>query len=86
MPLPRTLFNYLPLKRGQIRLLQPSINTNDITWSLTTVSLQGQYFDALSYCWGDQSQTFSHVCNDQELLIHQNLKAALPYLVRCHKG
>ncbi|KAI1130854.1 heterokaryon incompatibility protein-domain-containing protein [Nemania abortiva] len=80
MSQPRAPFRYTPLKQGQIRLLQPPTNADDVSWSLITVSLHERDFDALSYTWGDQSCRCSFICNDQEFLISQNLKSALPYL------
>lgn len=85
-------FTYDPLRPGEIRLLYISTLADEAVWCLRTISLHSQQsethvaFDALSYTWGDLSQTFTFICNDQELRIHHNLKDALPYLAKRHSS
>lgn len=77
-------FNYTPLQPGCIRVLRPAIELNgDLTWTMDAIQLgDDEPFDALSYVWGDQSQTLPFVCNSQEFRIHHNLSNALPYLAK----
>lgn len=81
-------FVYDPLRPGEIRVLYASTEAGDFVWHLRTTRLLTQQsethvaFDALSYTWGDLSQTFPFICNNQELRVHHNLKQALPYLAR----
>ncbi|KAI9692699.1 MAG: hypothetical protein M1820_009450 [Bogoriella megaspora] len=82
----REPFTYIPLKAGDIRLLHVSIVAGEAVWCLKTTSLQTNEtqvaFDALSYTWGDLTDTFPIICNNQELRVHRNLRDALPYLAR----
>lgn len=81
-------FVYTLLQPGEIRLLYPVVQCEKDSWSLKAVRLDSHElqnsveFDALPYMWGDQSHTFTFVCNGRELSIHQNLKDALPHLAR----
>ncbi|KAI2625606.1 heterokaryon incompatibility protein-domain-containing protein [Hypoxylon sp. NC1633] len=77
-------FNYTPLQPGCIRVLRPDIELNgDTTWTMDAIQLEeDRPFDALSYVWGDQSQTFPFICNNQEFRIHHNLSNALPCLAK----
>ncbi|KAL1850694.1 hypothetical protein Daus18300_012837 [Diaporthe australafricana] len=87
-------FTYSPLGPGQIRLLTPRIDNSDsLTWKLDSVQLlEGERkkesetvtrcdYDALSYTWGTQDETFPITCNGQTLRVHKNLHDALPCLV-----
>ncbi|TPX14639.1 uncharacterized protein E0L32_005331 [Thyridium curvatum] len=82
---------YTPLKDGEIRLLfMDSISPGGVTWSLRPVSLldsnqssESVEFDALSYAWGNQHNTFPFMLSDgRELQIHENLHDAMPCLAR----
>ncbi|ETS79807.1 hypothetical protein PFICI_07336 [Pestalotiopsis fici W106-1] len=84
-------FEYEPLGSGEIRLLTPVTRESDTQvpqWRLQTVCLLDlgdgglKGFDALSYTWGDLSETFPLVCNNQTLRVHKNLYEALPFLAR----
>ncbi|KAI9692206.1 MAG: hypothetical protein M1822_006436 [Bathelium mastoideum] len=83
-------FKYSPLRLGEIRLLYVSSLANETIWSLRPIRLppkrpEKQHevaFDALSYTWGDLSDKSSLICNNQELMIHRNLKDALPFLAK----
>lgn len=82
-------YQYRSLQQGEIRLLHSTIDDSDeVTWSLKTTQLDDTLnrlpmaFDALSYTWGDQAQTFSLLCDGAVLHIHHNLNEALPYLAR----
>ncbi|KAI3332839.1 hypothetical protein F4824DRAFT_503620 [Ustulina deusta] len=74
MPQQRASSIYTPLKYGETRLLQQSMDADAIVWFLNTVWLHDRDVDALSYTWRDQSHTLSSVCNGQEPLIHRSLK------------
>jgi hypothetical protein len=73
-------FPYSPLGNGEIRLLYLYWVANEIIGFLKTVKLDQVDFDALSYAWGNSSQTHSFNCNNHVLQIHHNLHEALPYL------
>lgn len=82
-------FHYEPLRSGEIRLLTPvASDSQRPQWRLQTAGLRdlkalgNEGFEALSYTWGDPSETFPLICNDQKLLIHKNLHDALPFLAR----
>jgi hypothetical protein len=76
-------FSYSPLAPGTIRLLvaDPHSHSAGHAWQLQTVHLDGKLqFDALSYTWGPQDQTFPISLNGQCAYVHHNLHTALPYL------
>ncbi|KAI1327249.1 heterokaryon incompatibility protein-domain-containing protein [Xylariaceae sp. FL0255] len=79
---------YNPLRDNEIRLLSSQVDGDQVTWSLSQVSLDEAgdshvlKFDALSYVWGDLTHMFDLVLGNQKLQIHQNLHEALPYLAR----
>jgi hypothetical protein len=77
-------FLYRALKVGEIRLLRPASDHDGYTWSMEIVSLEAVEleFDALSYTWGSQKETYSIVCNNRSMRVHHNLYSALPYLAR----
>jgi hypothetical protein len=77
-------FDYTPLATGEIRLLVPDhASENGLYWQLQTVRLDTEPdFDALSYTWGSQADTYSISCNHRQLQVHHNLFVALPYLAR----
>lgn len=82
-------FHYEPLRSGEIRLLTPvASDSQRPQWRLQTAGLRdlkalgNEGFEALSYTWGDPSETFPLICNDQKLLMHKNLHDALPFLAR----
>jgi hypothetical protein len=80
---------YSPLQPGEVRLLYGDTLDDKCTrWNLRTTQLEPSTtkqrhvseFDALSYTWGDLTETFSFVCDTRELRIHRNLRDALPFL------
>lgn len=75
---------YTHLAPGQIRLLTPLHHSIGTVWQLRTFSLDDTElnFDALSYTWGSQAETFPIVCNEKLFFVHHNLYSALPYLAR----
>lgn len=84
---------YSQLSSDQIRLLAPQFDdAGNLTWKLESVQLptgdaDGETvtlcdYDALSYTWGAQDQTFHINCNGQALGVHRNLNSALPFLAR----
>ncbi|KAI0189680.1 heterokaryon incompatibility protein-domain-containing protein [Astrocystis sublimbata] len=87
---------YKPLQAGEVRLLYFDNGGDDqpkvLGWCLRTIHMdltashQNQnnlpVFDALSYTWGDLSETIPFVCDGRELHIHRNLRDALPHLAR----
>lgn len=75
------VFNYHPLAAGEIRVLVPN-SADGLSWTLKVSGLTDLSFDALSYCWGPQAETFPIRCNDHQLRVHYNLHTALPYLAR----
>lgn len=82
-------FAYSQLAAREIRLLIPDSSTpeNGCSWLLKTVSLDSDtHFDALSYAWGPQAETFSIACNQRQLQVHHNLYNALPYLARRYRA
>src|SRR5690242_8932242 len=78
------LFSYQPLASGQIRLLMPTGDEEEPSWTMESFDLDdGIKFDALSYVWGAQDEEMYPVkCNDQRHYVHRNLFMALPYLAR----
>lgn len=83
-------FVYTPLQPGEIRLLYPDLQKNgSLHWLLKIAQLEDKLgqrtsieYEALSYTWGNLSQTYPIVCNNQELQVHHNLNIALPFLAR----
>lgn len=78
-------FVYHPLADGEIRILVPD-TPDGLSWTLRASTLDGLDFDALSYCWGPQAETFPISCNGYQLRVHHNLYSALPYLARRRSG
>lgn len=78
-------FIYHPLAAGQVRVLVPQ-SADGLSWKLEVSSLPDLNFDALSYCWGPQTETYPINCNNHQLHVHHNLHIALPYLVRRQLG
>jgi hypothetical protein len=82
-------FIYGKLPAGTIRLLTPEPITNsrgqptEYAWRMQIASLSDKeiHFDALSYVWGSQDETFLLSLDEKFLRVHHNLYAALPYLV-----
>lgn len=83
-----SLFTYEPLALGQIRLLMPTDNDEELSWTMKVVNLDDEIqFEALSYVWGPQNQeTFPIRCNNQRHYVRRNLSVALPYLARRNKN
>ncbi|KAI1733813.1 heterokaryon incompatibility protein-domain-containing protein [Xylaria scruposa] len=83
-------YAYIPLQPGEVRLLyhHKDVLGNSTGWHLKTVQVEPPSssstsvpeFDALSYTWGDLTETFSFICDARELRIHRNLYDALPFL------
>ncbi|KAF2118129.1 heterokaryon incompatibility protein-domain-containing protein [Lophiotrema nucula] len=83
------LYKYQPLDSGHIRVLTltSGSNTHDCTGSIQHISLKSRSslparFTALSYTWGDQTETFPFNCDGQDLPVRENLKDALRRLSR----
>ena len=81
-----TPFAYKDLPSGCIRLLTPDLSddADGYSWRLEVVPL-GQpdlAFEALSYVWGPQDETYAIRCNGKALHVHYNLFTALPFLSR----
>jgi hypothetical protein len=74
---------YSPLETHDIRLLTIiSIEGSHIVCRLDTYPCWlAPEFDALSYCWGLDTDTASITCNNRQLEIRQNLYGALKYLL-----
>lgn len=78
-------FEYTALAPGEIRLLVPdTTGDNDgLSWTIQHIALASEpKFEALSYTWGPQIDTYPISCNRRLLRIHHNLHSALPYLAR----
>jgi hypothetical protein len=78
-------FEYTALAPGEIRLLVPdTTGDNDgLSWTMQHIALDSEpRFEALSYTWGSQIDTYPISCNRRLLRIHHNLHNALPYLAR----
>lgn len=78
---------YSPLMEGEIRLLYSDCSRGEISWSLRVAQLtnaesQRTAYDALSYTWGDLSDTIPFLCNGRIFNIHKNLHDALPFVAR----
>jgi hypothetical protein len=80
--LEQTLFTYTPLPPRFIRLLYPEEKGNGLSWRVKTANSDDQNckFDALSYTWGPQNETFPISPNGCRAAVHNNLYTALPYL------
>jgi hypothetical protein len=84
--LPLLIYGKLP--PGTIRLLTPepvpisSEQPSGYAWRMQIASLSDEdiQFDALSYVWGPQDETFPISLDGKFLHIHHNLYTALPYL------
>ena len=77
-------YTYESLKPGEIRLLKPANPDDGLSWTIEIASIDAASleFDALSYTWGSQSQTFPIACNGLAMRVHHNLHTTLPYLAR----
>ena len=78
-------FEYTALAPGEIRLLVPVTTGNNegLSWTIQHIALDSEpKFEALSYTWGPQIDTYPISCNRRLLRIHHNLYSALPYLAR----
>jgi hypothetical protein len=78
-------FEYSPLLPGNIRVLSPDSKgiSPGSAWRLDTVRLDDHVkFDALSYTWGSQDNTFPISINSRCFRVHHNLFSALPYLAK----
>lgn len=75
------LFRYEDRLEGQnirlIRLLKTKPDSSRLEIKLETHPLDGTEFDALSYVWGDQSETREIICNEMRFQIGVNLYEAL---------
>ena len=81
----RNLFTYEPLNDSlqEIRLLsiRTEIESTDVEYRLEPTSLvDGSTYEALSYTWGDISDSSLIILNDQPFSITQNLAKALQHL------
>ncbi|KAJ8116079.1 hypothetical protein OPT61_g2429 [Boeremia exigua] len=78
-----TFFNNIPLKQVdapkiQLLVLEPGAAESDITCRLIHVErLWRTRYEALSYCWGDESITRQLHCSGIPLVVHVNLHDAL---------
>jgi hypothetical protein len=85
---PAHLFSYstCTLTDGDIRLLEPTDEADGLHWSIRAAPVDdpAPEYDAISYVWGSNLQTFPIVCNEP-LLVHGNLCSALPFLARRYK-
>ncbi|KAH7092431.1 heterokaryon incompatibility protein-domain-containing protein [Paraphoma chrysanthemicola] len=85
---PSTLppFTYSSLAAGSIRLLvsSKSEDPDGYVWSLRVAHLDDEdlQFDALSYVWGSQVDTYPIIVDSKCARVHHNLYMALPYLVQ----
>jgi hypothetical protein len=78
-------FEYTALAPEEIRLLVPdTTGDNDgLSWTMQHIALDSEpRFEALSYTWSSQIDTYPISCNRRLLRIHHNLHNALPYLAR----
>lgn len=77
-------YEYKDLGPGEIRLLRPDTHYGSAAWTLDIVSLGSAVldFDALSYTWGSQLETYPIVCNRKSMRVHHNLYSALPFLAQ----
>jgi hypothetical protein len=57
-------YTYTALNCGEIRLLKPADTCSGHAWNMEIVSLDAAEleFDALSYTWGSQNETYPIVC------------------------
>jgi hypothetical protein len=74
---------YSQLERNEIRLLSVISNDDQIlVCRLDTYHrLEAPEFDALSYCWGESTETTTIICNNKELPILTSLYVALQHLI-----
>jgi hypothetical protein len=78
-------FGYTALAPGEIRLLVPDMtgDNDGLSWTMQHIALDSEpRFEALSYTWGSQIDTYPISCNRRLLRIHHNLHNALPYLAQ----
>ncbi|KAH6629675.1 hypothetical protein C7974DRAFT_413450 [Boeremia exigua] len=76
-------FVYEPLLPSQIRLLMPTDDEDGLSWTLQVVTLDDELeFEALSYTWGAQDETFPITLNGRRHHVHRNLFTALPNIAR----
>lgn len=75
---------YSPLETQDIRLLTIlSAEGEDVVCRLDTYPCWlAPDYDALSYCWGEDEETTSIVCNESKLEIRKNLCNTLQYLLK----
>jgi hypothetical protein len=81
-------FTYDAINPNFIRTLVPDLTTDpgSHTWLLETVHLDAldYEYEALSYIWGSQANSFPITLNGRLVHVHSNLFSALPYLA--HRG
>jgi hypothetical protein len=77
-------YTYTALNCGEIRLLKPADTCSGHAWNMEIISLDAAEleFDALSYTWGSQNETYPIVCNNHSMRVHHNLFSALPFLAQ----
>lgn len=82
-PLPP--YKYSSLEAGCIRLLVSSgaHESDGYVWSFRIARLDDEdvQFDALSYVWGSQTETYPMTLDSKCVHVHRNLYTALPYLL-----
>ncbi|KAF7532863.1 hypothetical protein G7054_g7564 [Neopestalotiopsis clavispora] len=81
-----SIYTRLEPSRSEIRLLTlyPGESDEAIQCSLHTVSLEDDpQYEALSYVWGDCTNTLPIFVNDDEMQVGQTLEAALTHLRLC---
>jgi hypothetical protein len=67
-------YTYSPLPEQHIRLLTVNSDTDPPSGSLAQVALhKAGDFDALSYSWGEVSETYNFICDGKILLVQKNL-------------
>jgi len=77
-------YQYTNLGPGEIRLLRSDAHGGSAAWTLDVVSLDSAVldFDALSYTWGSQLETYLIACNGKVMRVHYNPYSALPFLAQ----
>jgi hypothetical protein len=74
-------FQYQPLQKNYVRLLEPSIVSQDIlTFRITHQPLSTASYSALSYTWGDGAPTEQIYINGKLFRVRLNLWSCLFYL------
>ncbi|OAL45453.1 HET-domain-containing protein [Pyrenochaeta sp. DS3sAY3a] len=79
------LYTYTPLQTNHIRILvqDPFRKPAGLCWNIQFLDMSSTHdvkFEALSYAWGSQANSYPITLNGKRFDVHHNLYTALPFL------